>query len=335
MSMPSVIDIFEIRCFEVSDQMACLDFMTYWILADPVFCRLVMVDPDDPTQTSDWETISVLNSPFTTSFSAEPLEVIYSPSRGSSSLYEDVFLDLPSAAGAAANGTFRRVQLVRPEGLADKAGVQKGDFLKEWSWQGDGQYVAEFLPDTRRFLLDVLTFHQAILAVQEQKSQWSLRTAARAVMRRSRIAVEEYNGDAGRQRLASEIRERWHDDPICTTVPIRVWQRYFFEVWGEDAAAAAEVLRVIPCRGDRTLPSELWATLMETGLWNEVRLSASSWPVAPSSIGEGSEKDTTASPSRRLRRMGVDASSRVKRAVFHAAPEALKRSRRGCNCSMM
>jgi len=188
--------------------------------------------------------------------------------------------------------------------------------------------------------LDEEAFENAVVEVEQQKKGWSLRTASRAVVSKavgaSRLARDEYAGEAEATRLASELRAHWACDPICTTVPIRVWQRYIFKIWdGDDVAAASEVLRVMPCRGDRTLPSELWSTLLESGLWSEVVLVPEYWPQARGrglqAIAEEGEVDTEGGQSEsRLRRMLARADSFSVKGlkVYQMAPEALRHARR-------
>lgn len=201
--------------------------------------------------------------------------------------------------------------------------------------------------DQRRVRMDWKAFQLAVKEVEQQQLSWSLMTATRAVMCKAHMTDEEYAGQAGRRRLVAEIRDLWERDPICTTVPIRVWQRYLFLVWqGDDVAAADEVLRLMPCRGDRTLPSVLWRVLREeTGLWKEVKLSQASWGPAWESTG------TTSTRGEVLPRVGVAVGARGERPwcrrhpsgvpaglrVYRLDPDFLGKPRSGCSCrcSMM
>merc|ERR1719217_1514817 len=52
---------------------------------------------------------------------------------------------------------------------------------------------------------------------------------------------------------------------------IRVWQMYFVEKEESLVQAARQILRVMPAKGDRCLPSELWKILAKTDAWTEMR----------------------------------------------------------------
>lgn len=281
------IDIFEVQFFESSSDMEFFERRTYWVVCNPFDGHLAMIDPNNPVDTSEWERLDALSSPFDigdqgewpSTPSAQRVDQVY---EAEAAFMHDVVLDPPllsfpkayDAGGSSSSSSCCAglVCSVRPGGAADAAGIKPGDRLSATRRSGESIQVA-FHRDVRRVRLDWKAFHMAIWEVEQQKLQWSLRTAARAVMQGSHIDKDKYTGAVGRTRLAAELRDIWERDPICTTVPIRVWQRYIFSIWdNDDVSAAEEVLRVMPCRGDRTLPSELWRILKETKLWSEVCL---------------------------------------------------------------
>lgn len=69
--------------------------------------------------------------------------------------------------------------------------------------------------------------------------------------------------------LLKELKGRWNQKPICTSVAIQVWQRYFKFDAGEGPAAADKaaqnILRFMPVLSDRTLPSALIKMLSTCG----------------------------------------------------------------------
>lgn len=326
------IDIFAVCCLESSNNLEFFERRTYWIVAHPGDCCMALIDPDEPAKTSEWERISVLNSPFGSDdlgASADHDVEVHYPEGGPASLDTDVVL----AAGEL--GAHRHVKEVLPGGPAELAGVRRGDLLLRVHGASPGHVLATFRLDQRRTCLDGKAFNLAVWEVEQQKLHWSLRTATRAVIRRARIAAAEYAGDDGLRRLAAELRELWEQDPICTTVPIRVWQRYLFRVWkGDDCMSASEVLRVIPLKGDRTLPSELWACLLDTGFWKELHLSEALWRASQGLLPGAGDSDEA--KARLLRRRLQAAPPRADLTVFHAPPEILKRRRpHGCHCETM
>jgi len=324
---PSYIEIFEVACLESSHQLAFFERRTYWVVASPIDMHLAIVDPGKPGNVAEWERISVLNSPLQTAWEEdEVIEVSYDSEHD---LAVDVQLH------HSVHDSNRAVRGVRRSGRASSAGIMPGDHLTERFVESDGSVLAIFRSDIRRKKLDEEAFENAVSEVEQQKLGWSLRTASRAVMSKavgnSRFCKDEYAGEAGMQRMSAELRAHWAKDPICTTVPIRVWQRYLFEVWdGDDMAAAAEVLRVMPCRGDRTLPSELWAALLETGLWSEVELLPEYWDSNESGDLGNIDTETAADPAEPFFRrpfVRADTFSIKGMKVYHLAPEAWRRAR--------
>jgi len=208
----------------------------------------------------------------------EIMKVVYSDGPNCPGFATDVIL-LPPIASSSADP--QHVRCVVNEGPAAQAGVACGDrFVACQQDPHSGRRVATFRrepvlsPGLNSGMLMAV-----VLEVESHRLQWSLATAKRAVLCRSRLSPADYPGEQGARRLAKELRASWEGNPICTTVPIQVWQRYMFAVCGSDVDAAVEVLRIMPCHGGRTLPSELWQNLLETGLWKEVHLSPSLWPA--------------------------------------------------------
>mmetsp|Transcript_11185 Transcript_11185/g.31266 ORF Transcript_11185/g.31266 Transcript_11185/m.31266 type:complete len:592 (-) Transcript_11185:5-1780(-) len=333
--MPSAVEIFAVKCFESGSHLDSFSRLTYWLAANPLDFSLALVDPENPANTAEWEGISVITSPLSASRREEDdegkevgriMKVVYSDGPNRPGFATDVIL-LPPIASSSADP--QHVRCVVNDGPAAQAGVACGDrFVACRQDPRSGRRVATFRrkpvwsPGLNSGLLMAV-----VLEVESHRLQWSLATATRAVLCRSRLSPADYPGEQGARRLAEELRASWEGSPICTTVPIQVWQRYIFAVCGSDVDAAVEVLRIMPCHGGRTLPSELWLNLLDTGLWKEVHLSPSLWP-ATSTAHE--------SRDRSLRR---HASLRTND-IFHAQRGFLKslqgcKRAVGCKCNLM
>mmetsp|Transcript_121984 Transcript_121984/g.352384 ORF Transcript_121984/g.352384 Transcript_121984/m.352384 type:complete len:706 (-) Transcript_121984:71-2188(-) len=154
-----------------------------------------------------------------------------------------------------------------------------------------------------------LDFNLFRLAVQEvvrapHDQKWSMRTAVRSYLRHAAIRPEKYQQAKDKMKLGSKLSERWAYRPICSTVPARVWQKYYLKRaykdratesnsprhsvtscstlcltsvptagdFSAEAAFADEVLRCMPVRDDRVLPEDLVNILMGTGQWDQLEL---------------------------------------------------------------
>lgn len=113
--------------------------------------------------------------------------------------------------------------------------------------------------------VDLTVFRHAVEESAQNSQAWSLRTAAKGVMGRrkvkSRLEAEDYPDPESRSEMLDELHKRWDNRPICTSVIIQVWQRYFELVAGDSPegqdVAAQNILRWMPLFCDSTLPSAL------------------------------------------------------------------------------
>jgi len=149
------------------------------------------------------------------------------------------------------------------------------------------------------------------LAVQEvvrapHDSKWSMRTAVRSYLRNAAIKPSRYQQAKDKMKLGLKLSERWAARPICSTVPARIWQKYFLKkaykdsplssgstdrgnkgcaslCWttvptvsnfSAEAAFADVVLKYVPVRDDRVLPEDLVAILTGTGCWDILDLES-------------------------------------------------------------
>lgn len=113
-------------------------------------------------------------------------------------------------------------------------------------------------------------FSKAVKACAKVSQQWSKATAVRALAaKRERIDPDDYEGSEGRKQLMSELGSSWSSRPICSSVAISIWQRYFLFLCcnrpdGLDITAQL-ILRWMPVRCDRTTPSALLKVLSTCG----------------------------------------------------------------------
>eukprot|EP00746_Dinoflagellata_sp_MGD_P065034 gnl/MRDRNA2_/MRDRNA2_27104_c0_seq1.p1 gnl/MRDRNA2_/MRDRNA2_27104_c0~~gnl/MRDRNA2_/MRDRNA2_27104_c0_seq1.p1 ORF type:complete len:410 (-),score=58.89 gnl/MRDRNA2_/MRDRNA2_27104_c0_seq1:109-1338(-) len=94
------------------------------------------------------------------------------------------------------------------------------------------------------------------------EQQWSEFTAMRAVFKSARIFRED------KSESLTKIQACWTQKPICTSVAVTFWQRYFCklaEVYGPTVDAWDLVLRWMPLKADRVLPGDLTSVLREVG----------------------------------------------------------------------
>lgn len=118
--------------------------------------------------------------------------------------------------------------------------------------------------------LDLGVFKAAVDLSAETSQRWSKGTAlsAMAAARRS-LDSEDFKDAAARSKLMEDLRRRWCRRPICSSVAIQTWQRYFELLYGSGPAgtdlAAQHILRWMPVLSDRTAPSALLKALSTCG----------------------------------------------------------------------
>jgi len=131
--------------------------------------------------------------------------------------------------------------------------------------------------------LDIPNFRLAVEEVHRaaQDTKWSFRTAIRGYLRSAALRVSKYRSVYGKRQLANLMEEKWRKRPVCSTVPPRVWQKYFLKACikhrdymqnGSDPELAwvEAVLAFMPVKDDRVLPKELVRILLGTKRWQEI-----------------------------------------------------------------
>jgi len=93
------------------------------------------------------------------------------------------------------------------------------------------------------------------------EADWSLSTAARAVLRSAILSPEQDRSD-----LLAELENCWEAPPICTSVVITFWQRYLQRYAVCKGLCSIDlILKWMPLKADRGLPSELVKTMHQCG----------------------------------------------------------------------
>lgn len=113
----------------------------------------------------------------------------------------------------------------------------------------------------------------AAMRAQMREANWSMLTAARAAFQDAAIAVGEG---------MEAIEACWTVAPICTSVAIICWQRCLLHAARAqgrgDSGAVELILRWMPLKADRALPSDLVCTLIATG-WSLLEKVGDSDPL--------------------------------------------------------
>lgn len=94
------------------------------------------------------------------------------------------------------------------------------------------------------------------------EQRWSEFTAMRAVFKSARIFREDSS------ESLTKTQACWTQKPICTSVAVTFWQRYFCklaELQGPTVDAWDLILRWMPLKADRVLPGDLTSVLREVG----------------------------------------------------------------------
>merc|ERR1712187_283199 len=130
-----------------------------------------------------------------------------------------------------------------------------------------------FRPELGGNWLNTALFAKVVEELADDSKRYGWRTAIRAWMdsqaacqRRSHAfptagTFEKKTGDAPLPFL-QRLEESWKSAPICATVAIKVSQKYFVDLYGDDPQEAAEqILRFMPCWCDATTPSRMTAIL--------------------------------------------------------------------------
>lgn len=110
---------------------------------------------------------------------------------------------------------------------------------------------------------------EVVSKMKAAEKSWSLATAARALLKSAPLIA-----GGNRTQALQEIKECWHEAPICTSVVVVFWQRCLCRLARGSAHSELDyILKYMPLKSDRGLPGELISTMRRCG-WTQVhRLS--------------------------------------------------------------
>lgn len=97
--------------------------------------------------------------------------------------------------------------------------------------EGTPVHVEILLSPLNNLTMDFEILRFVIEEVQRapQDQAWSLRTAVRAYLVKAFLHHEKYATLSRKRQLAWKMGEKWRDRPICSSVPVRVWQKYLLK----------------------------------------------------------------------------------------------------------
>merc|ERR1712032_812950 len=101
-----------------------------------------------------------------------------------------------------------------------------------------------------------VVFTKALAQRAQESRRWSMKTAVNAtVFRSGTLDPHRYPSQKSREDLMEDLRKRWDKPPICTSVVIMVWQKYFELAFpGDTDRAVQHILRWMPLLSDKALP---------------------------------------------------------------------------------
>lgn len=145
--------------------------------------------------------------------------------------------------------------LVVAEILANQADVVEVEPELVHIWQS---------PAELRLQLSTFAVEDVISDMKVQEQNWSYATAARALLLGASV-----EGRSADKQLLHELSACWLTAPICTSVVVIFWQRLLGHLAPKLRLPHAElIMRYLPLKADRGLPTELLAVLGSCG-WTE------------------------------------------------------------------
>mmetsp|Transcript_19814 Transcript_19814/g.35252 ORF Transcript_19814/g.35252 Transcript_19814/m.35252 type:complete len:389 (+) Transcript_19814:64-1230(+) len=81
-----------------------------------------------------------------------------------------------------------------------------------------------------------------------------------------RARPRDYNTPEAREKLMERYEKSWEKAPICASVAVKVWQKYFLNIHGGNKdAAALDIMKYMPCFCQAITPSQLTEVLASCG----------------------------------------------------------------------
>jgi len=118
---------------------------------------------------------------------------------------------------------------------------------------------------------------ETLTDLKSQDASWSWATAVRAFVLPGQLTVPNVAAAAGPSivqgpEVLEEIQKCWAAEPICTSVIVAFWQRYFCRLaqssisrLDDDTLGLDMILKWMPLKADRVLPGELLVALRSHG----------------------------------------------------------------------
>mmetsp|Transcript_15855 Transcript_15855/g.50745 ORF Transcript_15855/g.50745 Transcript_15855/m.50745 type:complete len:388 (-) Transcript_15855:195-1358(-) len=115
--------------------------------------------------------------------------------------------------------------------------------------------------------LDLEAFEEVVQEAAEESRKYGKRTAVKSFLEsfahKGTIDSADYPTAEKREQLMEKIRKTWDARPICASVAIQCWQKYFDATCEEPEEAAQWILQVMPHWCDKSTPSLMVTTLTQ------------------------------------------------------------------------
>merc|ERR1719160_1308980 len=86
-----------------------------------------------------------------------------------------------------------------------------------------------------------------------------------ASLQNANLDEASYRGPRERAELLQVLERSWEMPPICSSVPVQTWQRYFLLVHEDPDVAAQAILKYMPVLSSNVLPATLVKELTKKG----------------------------------------------------------------------
>lgn len=117
--------------------------------------------------------------------------------------------------------------------------------------------------------------------MKENQANWSWYTAVRALLlpaaMESQPSALASQVESNREELLREFQDCWKSAPICSSLPVIFWQRYFcklsqrghaLQLFEDTTSPIHLIMKYMPLKADRVLPGDLLSFLRSSGWAN-------------------------------------------------------------------
>jgi len=113
--------------------------------------------------------------------------------------------------------------------------------------------------------LDLRAFEGAVQLSLEKSQAWNVLTCTNALIQGHELQESDFPSAESLATLMDSFEAEWDKPPICSSVPIKVWQRYFLATSQSREEAAQKILAYMPCYCSTTTPAFLTTVLSGRG----------------------------------------------------------------------